>query len=105
MQQALQVAVPQAFFDVVGGPGLDEVARAFIVAGQGLVDAVLSLNLGNIVDALVNGTGLVLGSSVTGCHHVVDGIVSAQQVIATALAPSPPRRRPPRSAQRSPALR
>jgi hypothetical protein len=43
VQQALQVAVPQAFFDVVGGVGLglDEVARAFIVAGQGLVDAVL----------------------------------------------------------------
>jgi hypothetical protein len=91
VQQALQVAVPQAFFDVVGGVGLglDEVARAFIVAGQGLVDAVLSLNLGNIVDSLVNGTALVLGSFVTGGQHVVDGIVSAQQVIATALAAQP----------------
>jgi hypothetical protein len=89
VQQALQLAVPEAFFDVVGGFGLDEVARAFIVAGQGLVDAVLSFSPGAIVDALVNGTALVLGSFAEGGQHVVDGIVSAQQTIATALAAKP----------------
>jgi hypothetical protein len=91
VSQALQVAVPQALFSVVGGvgQGVDEVARAFITAGQGLVDAVLSLNLGNIVTALVNGTTLVLGSFVAGGQHVVDGIVTAQQTLAAALATQP----------------
>jgi hypothetical protein len=91
VSQALQQAVPEAFFDVVGGVGrgLDTVVRAFIVAGQDLVDAVLSLNLGNIVNSLVNGTTLVLGSLVDGGRQVVDGIVSAQQTIATALAAQP----------------
>jgi hypothetical protein len=91
VSQALQQAVPEAFFDVVGGVGrgLDTVVRAFIVAGQDLVDAVLSLNLGNIVNSLVNGTTLVLGSLVDGGQQVVDGIVSAQQTIATALAAQP----------------
>lgn len=91
VQQALQLAVPSAFFDVVGGlgQGLDEVARAFIVAGQNLVDAVLSFSPGAIISALVDGTSLVLGSFVSGGQHVVDGIVSAQQTIATALAAQP----------------
>jgi hypothetical protein len=91
VQQALQLAVPEAFFSVVGGlgQGVDEVLRAFIVAGQGLVDAVLSLSPGAIASALVNGTTLVLGSFVDGGQHVVDGIVSAQQTIATALAAQP----------------
>lgn len=89
--EALQAAVPEAFFSVVGGFGraIDEVVRAFIVAGQGLVDAVLSLNLGNIAGALVTGTTLVLGSFVDAGQHVVDGIVTAQQTIATALATQP----------------
>lgn len=91
VQQALQVAVPEAFFDVVGGlgQGFDEVARAFIVAGQNLVDAVLSFSPGAIISALVDGTSLVVGSFVSGGQHVVDGIVSAQQTIATALAAQP----------------
>lgn len=91
VREALQLAVPQAFIDVVGGVGLglDTVARAFIVAGQDLVDAVLSFSPGAIVSALVNGTTLVVGSFVEGGQHVVDGIVSAQQTIATALAAEP----------------
>jgi hypothetical protein len=91
VREALQVAVPQAIIDVVGGvgQGLDTVARAFIVAGQDLVDAVLSFSPGAIVNALVNGTTLVVGSFVEGGQHVVDGIVSAQQTIATALATEP----------------
>jgi hypothetical protein len=91
VRQALQVAVPQAFFSVVGGvgEGVDGVLRAFIIAGQDLVDAVLSLNPGNIASALVNGTKLVVGSFVDGTQAVVDGIVTAQQTIATALAAQP----------------
>ena len=92
VSSALQVAVPTAFFQFVGGlgAGLDEVTRAVITAGQDLVQAVLSLNLGNIVDAVVNGTGLVLGSFVTGAQHVIDGTAAAQQTIATAFAADPP---------------
>jgi hypothetical protein len=52
--------------------------------------AVLPLNPGNIASALVNGTTLVLGSFVVGGQHVVDGIVTAQQILATALATQPP---------------
>jgi len=91
VREALQVAVPAAIIDVVGGVGLglDTVARAFIVAGQDLVDAVLSFSPGAIVSALVNGTTLVVGSFVEGGQHVVDGIVSAQQTITTALAAEP----------------
>ncbi len=91
VRQALQVAVPQAIVSVVGGAGeaIDGVLRAFIVAGQDLVDAVLSLNPGNIASALVNGTTLVLGSFADGTQSVVDGIVTAQQTLATALAAQP----------------
>jgi hypothetical protein len=91
VREALQTAAPQAFFEFVGGFGraADEVLRAFIVAGQGLVDAVLSFSPGAIVGALVDGTTLVLGSFVDGGQHVVDGIVSAQQTLATALAAEP----------------
>jgi hypothetical protein len=91
VRQALQVAVPQAIISVVGGAGdaIDGVLRAFIVAGQDLVDAVLSLNPGNIASALVNGTTLVLGSLADGTQAVVDGIVTAQQTLATALAAQP----------------
>ena len=47
------MAVPQAFFSVVGGvgQGIDGVHRAFITAGQDLVAAVLSLNPGNIASS------------------------------------------------------
>ena len=91
VRQALQVAVPQAIISVVGGAGeaIDGVLRAFIIAGQDLVDAVLSLNPGNIASALVNGTTLVLGSFADGTQSVVDGIVTAQQTLATALAAQP----------------
>jgi hypothetical protein len=91
VSEAMQLALPQAIVDVVGGfgRGADEVLRAFIVAGQDLVDAVLSFSPGAIVSALVDGTQLVLGSFVGAGQHVVDGIVSAQQTIATALAAEP----------------
>ena len=91
VREALQLAVPQAIVDVVGGfgGGVDTVLRAFIVAGQNLVDAVLSFSPGAIVSAIVDGTTSVLGSFAEGGQQVVDGIVSAQQTIATALAAQP----------------
>jgi hypothetical protein len=91
VREALQAAVPKAVIDVIGGfgRGADEIARAFIVAGQNLVDAVLSFSPGAIVGALVDGTKLVVGSFAGAGQQVVDGIVSAQQTIATALAAKP----------------
>jgi hypothetical protein len=91
VREAFQAAVPAAIIDVVGGigGGADTILRAFIVAGQNLVDAVLSFSPGAIVSAIVDGTTLVLGSFVEGGQQVVDGIVSAQQTIATALATQP----------------
>ncbi len=91
VREALQLAIPQAIVDAVGGfgGGADTVVRAFIVAGQNLVDAVLSFSPGAIVSAIVDGTTLVLGSFAEGGQQVVDGIVSAQQTIATALAAQP----------------
>ena len=53
VRKALQVAVPQAFFSVVGGVGqsIDGVLRAFITACKDLVAAVLSRNPGNIASS------------------------------------------------------
>jgi hypothetical protein len=53
VSEALHEAVPAA---------VDGVLRASIVAGQGVVDALLPLNLGNLVTVLVGGTQAVLGS-------------------------------------------
>jgi hypothetical protein len=60
---AQQVAVPEAFVDVVGsvGRGLDELARAVITVGQDLVDAMLSFSPGGVATALVNGITLCSG--------------------------------------------
>jgi serine/threonine protein kinase len=52
--------------------------------------ALLTLDLRNIANALVDGTRLVVGSSVDGGHDIVDGIVATQTTIATALAAQPP---------------
>jgi hypothetical protein len=91
VREALQVAIPTAVIQAVGGlgQGADEILRAFIVAGQGVVNAVLSFSPGAIVSALVDGTRLVVQSFAGAGQHVVDGIVAAQQTIATALATQP----------------
>jgi hypothetical protein len=92
VQSALQVAVPTAIVQFGAGIGdaIDGVVRAFITAGQLLVDAALPLDLGNLVDALVTGTAAVLGSFGQAGQDVVDGIVAAQNTIATAFAQTPP---------------
>jgi hypothetical protein len=76
VQQALQEAVPVAVIGLGTGifAAVDEVLRASIIAGQGVVDALLPLDLGNLVNALVDGTRLVLGSFVDGGQDIVDGV-------------------------------
>src|SRR4051812_22099157 len=58
VQTALRAAVPQAFIDVTNGflAAGSGVATSLIVGTQNLVAAILTLNLGNIVDATVEGT-------------------------------------------------
>lgn len=91
VQSALQTAVPLAF--VQFGAGLlgafNAVADATIVSGQELFNAVLSLDVANIVNAVVDGTVAVLGSFVDAGQDIVDGTVAAQQTIAAALAAQP----------------
>ena len=92
VQSALQVAVPTAVIGLATsfGTALNGVLKASITGGQGVVDAVLTLDLRNIATALVDGTRLVLGSFVAGGHDIIDGIVAAQTTIADALAAQPP---------------
>jgi hypothetical protein len=91
-QTALEAAVPKAFIDVVNG---------FLVAGNGVVTsliqgtqdfigAVLTLNLGNIINAALDGTRNFIVALGAGAGAIVAGIESAQFGIATALATPPP---------------
>jgi hypothetical protein len=91
VQSALQVAVPTAVIGLATsfGTALNGVLQASIIGGQGVVDAVLTLDLRNIATPLVDRTRLVLGSFVDGGHDIVDGIVAAQNTIAEALAAQP----------------
>jgi hypothetical protein len=88
---ALAAAVSAALIGVGTGffRAVDGVLRASIEGGQEIVDAVLSLDLGNIVTAIVSATAGFLGSFVTGGQAIVDRIVFAQQTIAAALAQPP----------------
>lgn len=92
VQTALQSAVPLAWIDLING---------FLVAGNGvtvsliegvqnLVAAVLTFNLGNIIDAGVEGTRNFFDALGAGAGAIVTGIESAQLGIATALATEPP---------------
>lgn len=91
IQSALLLAQPQAAVLLGSGfyTAFDTIARSFIIAGQDLVSAVLSFNIGDIVQAVVDGvTGIATGF-VTGGQAIVDGIVGAQTTLATALATRP----------------
>ena len=67
MESALLLAQPVAAVELGAGlfAALDAVTRAVITAGQNFVDAVLSLNLGNIVTATVDGARDVVASFAT----------------------------------------
>lgn len=91
VQSALLLAQPVAAVELGAGlfAALDAVTRAVITAGQNFVDAVLSLNLGNIVTATVDGVRDVVASFTTAGQDAVDSIVAAQTTLATALAVRP----------------
>lgn len=91
VQQALQGAVPAALIGLGTGllGGFNDVATSAIIAGQNVVAALLPINLGNLVTAVVDGVKLVVQGLSTGAGKVVDGIVFAQQTIAKALATQP----------------
>ncbi|TGD89733.1 hypothetical protein BayCH28_03810 [Mycolicibacterium sp. CH28] len=87
VQSALWTALPQAAY--LAGQGVftlfDGVTRALIVATQDVLTAIKSLNLNNVVDAVVTGTQGVAASVGTGAQNVVDGIVGAQTTLANAF--------------------
>lgn len=92
VQTALQAAVPQALIDSINGflVAGNGVITSLIVGTQDLVAAILTLNLGNIIDAAVNGTRNFIVALGAGAEAIVDGIEAAQLGIATALATPPP---------------
>ncbi len=92
VQTALQAAVPQALIDSINGflVAGNGVVTSLIVGTQNLVAAILTFNLGNIVDAAVDGTRNFIVALGAGAEAIVDGIEAAQLGIATALATPPP---------------
>lgn len=91
VESALLLARPVAAVELGAGlfAAFDAVTRAVITAGQNFVNAVLSLNLGNIVAATVDGVRDVVTSFGTAGQDAVNGIVSAQTTLALALAERP----------------
>ncbi len=91
VESALLLARPVAAVEFGAGlfAAFDAVTRAVITAGQNFVNAVLSLNLGNIVAATVDGVRDVVTSFGTAGQDAVDGIVAAQSTLAVALAERP----------------
>jgi hypothetical protein len=92
VQAALRAAVPLAFIDVTNGflQAGNLVVTSLIEGTQNLIAAILSLNLGNIVGAAVDGTKNFVVALGDGAGAIVDGIEAAQFGIATALATPPP---------------
>ena len=92
VQTALQAAVPQALIDSINGflVAGNGVVTSLIVGTQNLVAAILTFNLGNIIDAAVDGTRNFIVALGAGAEAIVDGIEAAQLGIATALATPPP---------------
>lgn len=92
VQTALEAAVPQAIIDSVNGflYAGNVITTSLIQGTQDLVAAVLTFDLGNIVDAAVDGTRNFFAAVGDGAGAIVDGIEAAQFGIATALATEPP---------------
>jgi hypothetical protein len=91
-QTALEAAVPKAVIDVVNGflVAGNGVITSLIVGTQDFIGAVLTLNLGNIINAALDGTRNFITALGAGAGAIVAGIESAQFGIATALATPPP---------------
>ena len=91
IQSAALVAQPLALVSLGNGllGAFDAVSRSLIIATQNLIDALGTFNIGNIVNAVVDGIGDVVDGFVTGGQSLVDGIVGAQTLIADALKARP----------------
>jgi hypothetical protein len=92
VQAALQAAVPQAYIDVINGflVAGNGVVNSLIVGTQDFIGAVLTLNLGNIINAALDGTRNFIVALGAGAGAIVAGIEAAQLGISTALATPPP---------------
>ncbi|KAA0092749.1 hypothetical protein CIW49_28565 [Mycolicibacterium sp. P1-18] len=92
VQSALSSAVPLAYISVVNGflAAANGVTTSLIVGTQDFIAAVLTLNLGNIVNAALDGTRNFVTALGAGAGAIVDGIEAAQRGIAEALATTPP---------------
>lgn len=92
VQAALQAAVPQAAIAVINGflVAGNGVVTSLIVGTQDFIGAVLTLNLGNIINAAIDGTRNFITALGAGAGAIVDGIEAAQLGISTALATAPP---------------
>jgi hypothetical protein len=92
VQTALQAAVPEAFIAVINGFLLagNGVTTSLIQGAQDFIGALLTLNLSNIINAVVDGTKNFVVALGAGAGAIVAGIESAQFGIATALATEPP---------------
>jgi hypothetical protein len=92
VQTALYAATPLAFISVVNGflQAGNIVTTSLITGTQDFVAAVLTLNLGNIVNAALDGTKNFIASLGEGAGAIVAGIEAAQKGIADALATPPP---------------
>jgi hypothetical protein len=91
IQTALQSAAPEAFFTVLNSAlaAGNTVITSAIVGTQNLVAAIATLNLGNIVDAAVDGTRGFVTALGQGAGEIVTGIETAQKTLVTALATRP----------------
>ena len=69
--------------------GFDKFARSVIVAGQNLVDSLLPINIGNVVDALVDGVKGIGQGLAAGADTITNGVVFFQQTLAEALKAKP----------------
>lgn len=92
VEAALQSARPQAFIDIINGflAAGNEVTTSFIEGTQNFVAALLTLDLGNIIDAAISGTQNFFVALGEGAGSIVNGIELAQKGIADALATTPP---------------
>ncbi len=91
IQSALLAAQPLAAVELGAGlfTAFDDVTRSFIIAGQNIVDAILSFDIGGVVQAVITGVTGVISAFGAGGQAIVDGIVSAQNTLAAALATRP----------------
>ena len=92
VEAALSAATPLALLSVVNGflVAGNLVTTSLIVGSQEFVAALLTLNLGNIVNAAIQGTQNVVVALGQGAGAIVGGIETAQMGIVGALATTPP---------------